>query len=157
MLGAILGRYLFKDRMGLFHFIGMALLIGCALLIGFSDSAPDKGYIVILGRVFQKESPIIPVILALASSLCMTAGNLVVKGVYVWLKVPPMDFRMSSALTVNMIMLIIGLCILPGYDLDPEVYWRTFIASIVAQLALVLTSVAMTLGLSGPVSAMVST
>lgn len=114
---AVAGVCLFHEKMKSYHYAGILLLVGCAILISVSDDGSKPQTVEIYGHSMNKISPVIAVLMTLLCPILFTAMSVNTRIQYLKLRYDSMDFVMTADLLINPILIIISWFVVPGQGL----------------------------------------
>ena len=149
------GRLIFKENLRHFHYIGVFLMIGCAIIISFSNPGGGKT-IEVEGFTITTIPSYQAVLLGLICPLIFAFRSTMVRIYKMKVDFPPFDLTVATFTTLNIVLGIVSLIVIPGKGIPFEVYVRCTFCSFFGLIGLVLINKAITIGYAGPVSALCS-
>ena len=119
---AIIGTFMFHEKMHFNHYLGIILLMVCSVLISFSDDPSKKDAFEVLGNTVSKGSPVVAVIFAVLCPLGFATVDTLTRVVMLQLRYPARDFKTASYFLQGIAMVIVNLFIVPGHNLPFDIY-----------------------------------
>jgi len=151
---AIIGWFLFHEKLNRFHLIGMALLIGCTILIVFSKSESHPKQIEIYNTVVRAVSPIVPVGFALITTVLYSFRTIYVKLFVHHLKFNSFDYMTYSYLLSGAVFMPFILYDMYEHGYIPEVVYLGMASGVLNGFAAFFLFYATSHGVTGPAYAL---
>ena len=149
---AFISYFAFNEKLHCFHFIGMVLMIACALLIAFSKSAESQDKtIVVYKNVVEVISPVWSVVTAIICTAFFLIRTILIKIYYRKLNINPMKLTIHSYIIQGCVLLIVFLSIEYG---PGEVIRDNILAGGFGFMGNVFINHATTKGYTGPAAAL---
>ncbi|CAI2373134.1 unnamed protein product [Moneuplotes crassus] len=90
-----------------FHFLGMLLMVTCALLISFSKKATQGAVVEVYGEIIPEISPVWGVLVGIITTLLFFCRTILIKEYHRRFKVDPMKLTMHSYIFQGIIMVFV--------------------------------------------------
>ena len=153
VFSAFISYFRFNEKLRVYYWIGMIFIIGCGVLISFTNTTPPEDEENQLPYV----TPIIAVLMSLITALTYAIGGYFTKVACKVYKFESTEWVMIGFTILNIPCVILCIWIVQDPEITNEIIIRNMIGAFIATLSIIFLSKAIVTGYAGPSLALSST
>lgn len=127
---AFIGVLLFKETMNSCHYLGIAAMLACSVIISLSSHTEDQQKVIVYGEEAEGKSAYAAVLMAIATPVFFALNGTSTRVFKLKFDIDPLFQKNFTGLVLNLFMLVA--CFIWARGFSVEIYIRTFFSGIMA-------------------------